>query len=293
MMKFGTLGPAGTFSELALNQYLIDFNYKKSEIVLFHSIESVFAALKMNKVDKILVPVENTINGKVETTLDELLRLNSFCIEFELTTPISHCLLAYSDDVITSVSYILSHYQPLRQCQKYLLKYFPNASQVVTKSSALAAELLSEHQFEQKKIEVLPYACSAKNTVVVGNKSLASIYNLKILAKNINDITNNFTRFFVIGDQHAQITGNDKTSLIFTTSNNAGALYEILGVFADNSINLLSISSRPSKKKLGEYLFYVDVNGHKNEDVLNNVLLEVQDKALFYKLIGSYSLSGV
>jgi len=290
MSKIGALGPSGTFSEFALQTLLSHTDYEYSHSVLFNSIACVFESLTIGKVDKIVVPIENTINGKVESTLDELLRLNAYHIEFEFIVPISHCLLGKSLTVMDSVSYILSHYQPLGQCQNYLLKQFPEATHIVTESSAFAAEFLSSGQ--RDKFVTLPYGCSSDNTVVIGSQSLASLYNLSVLDADINDVSNNFTRFLVIGNQLTELTGNDKTSLVFTTPNHSGALYEILGIFADADINLLSIASRPSKKKLGEYLFYVDVSGHRDEDQLKTVLLAVEQKASFYKFLGSFSLAG-
>jgi prephenate dehydratase len=286
MTKIGTLGPAGTFSEVALNTFILRFGGCDSDKYLFNSISSVFDSLCSGKMDKVVVPIENTINGKVESTLDELLLLEDYTIELEFTLPIKHCLFGKSPQVIDSVSYILSHYQPLGQCKRYISTHFPNAYQIVTGSTAEAARFLDSEG--TVTLPGVPSECTPDNTVVIGSDCLLSVYDLTMLADSINDIQNNVTRFVVIGVNSTVITGKDKTSLVFTTQNNPGALYEMLGIFAQNNINLLSISSRPSKKQLGEYLFYVDVEGHCDELGLRDVFSTVERQSEFYKFLGSF-----
>ena len=122
----------------------------------------------------------------------------------------------------------------------------------------------------------------------IGSKKTAQLYNLNILCENINDDPTNQTRFALIGDYDTPVTGNDKTSIAFSTENKSGALLEILEIFSKYNINLSYIDSRPSKTKFGEYTFYVDFDGHIKEDMIKNAVDEIQSKASFFRFVGSY-----
>mgnify|MGYP001177513863 FL=1 len=285
-VEVGTLGPAGTFSETALYLFIDQLSSKVnvSGVRLLSSISGLFGALRSGDVQKIVVPIENTLNGKVEHTLDALLGLETHYIESEFTIPITHCLFGKSGVERDLVNYVLSHYQPLGQCKEYLTTHFPKAYQIVTQSTAEAAAFLCRGLF----LSAIPDDCTPENTVVIGSKRLALEYPVMLLEENINDSAHNHTRFIVIGENSIASTGIDKTALVFTTDNTPGALHQILGLFSEQDINLLSIASRPSKKQLGEYLFYVDVEGHCMDESLQRVLLNVKNIAVFYKLLGSF-----
>jgi prephenate dehydratase len=292
MTIFGALGPSGTFSEFALQfwfkrQGLAQGN-NSPQYILKDSISAVFHSLHHGECSKILVPVENSINGKVETTLDHLLSLNTNCIESEFTVPIQHALLGNPKLVLDEVKFVLSHYQALGQCHAFLSLHLPSAIQVATESSASAASYLVSN--DANGMSGVPNEANIDNTVIIGRESLASLYGLKVIAQRVNDNPNNITRFWVIGDENKSISGNDKTSLVFTTPNSPGALHDILGIFSKNNINLISIASRPSKKKLGEYFFYVDLEGHQDNPVLQTALSFVKSKSEFYKLFGSFPM---
>ena len=205
--------------------------------------------------------------------------------------PITHCILGKTNSVISNTKFILSHYQALGQCKSYITKHFPNATQIVTNSTAEAAHFLQDKN--NTPLIRVPDECKSSNTIIIGNKVLAEMYNLKILKLNINDIENNMTRFIIIGKKNQKISGKDKTSLIFTTENKPGALNNVLNTFANYNINLLSISSRPSKKKMGEYLFYVDINGHQLDNKLSHVLTKIEKIVNFYKVLGSFSITSI
>jgi prephenate dehydratase len=292
MTIFGVLGPSGTFSEFALQSWFERqtpmHGNNLPQYVLKDSISSVFYSLHHGECEKILVPVENSINGKVETTLDHLLSLHTNCIESEFTVPIQHALLGKSKLDLDNVKFVLSHYQALGQCHDFLSLHLPSAIQVAAESSASAASYLVSN--DVNRMSGLPNEANIDNAVIIGRESLAALYGLKVIKPNVNDNPNNITRFWIIGNENKSISGNDKTSLVFTTPNKPGALHEILGVFSKNNINLISIASRPSKKKLGEYLFYVDLEGHQQDLVLRRVLSLVKSNSEFYRLFGSFPM---
>ena len=223
-----------------------------------------------------IVPIENSIEGPVGLTLDLLAHKINLNIERELIIPISHNLLVDEDNYdniidINDIKDVYSHSQALAQCQNYLENH--NMKTHFTLSTAAAAKSI------KGKIGV----------GAIGTLKAAELYGLKAIDKNIQDIKNNQTRFIVLSKDQTEISGNDKTSILFSLfDDNPGGLHDILGIFAKNNINLTKIESRPSKEGLGRYIFFVDFEGHKNGEIIENILNTIEEKVSYLKILGSY-----
>jgi len=266
--KIGFFGPSGTFSEEAAN--LIG-----DDLIAYDSILDVLEAVERSKVDLGVVPIENSIEGPVGVTLDLLVHDYDLKIKREIMLPVSHNLLINPDEDIKNIKIIYSHIQALSQCRK-----FTEAMNVVvssTSSTAAAAEMVK----------------GMKNAASIGTKRASEIYGLKIAASDIQDYANNVTRFVVIAKHDNERTGNDKTSIVFSiTEDKPGGLYEILEVFANEHINLTKIESRPSKEKLGDYIFFVDFEGHRIDSLIAYILNIISSKVRYIKILGSYPAEG-
>lgn len=223
-----------------------------------------------------IVPIENSIEGPVGLTLDLLAHKINLNIEGELIIPINHNLLVDEDNYdniidINTIKDVYSHSQALAQCQNYLENH--NMKTHFTLSTAAAAKSI------KGKIGV----------GAIGTLKAAELYGLKAIDKNIQDIKNNQTRFIVLSKDQTEISGNDKTSILFSLfDDNPGGLHDILGVFAEYDINLTKIESRPSKEGLGKYIFFVDFEGHRDETNISNILNTVEKKVSYMKILGSY-----
>lgn len=237
--KIGFFGPPGTFTEEAANTI-------GDDLTSYDSILAVLEAVEMACVDVGVVPIENSIEGPVGVTLDLLVHDYDLKIKGEITLNVSHNLLINPDENIEDVKLVYSHIQALSQCRK-----FTEAMGVVvssTPSTSAAAEMVK----------------GKNNSASIGTKRASEIYGLKIAASNIQDYKNNVTRFVVIAKNDHERTGHDKTSIVFSTvEDRPGTLYEILAIFANEKINLTKIESRPSKEKLGNYIFFIDFEGHR------------------------------
>ncbi|KZX17648.1 prephenate dehydratase [Methanobrevibacter cuticularis] len=192
-------------------------------------------------------------------------------IEEEIVLTVNHNLLSTEDSDIDDITDVYSHSQALAQCQNYLEKH--NMKTHFTLSTAAAAKSIN----------------SNNSYAAIGTLKAAEIYGLKVIDRNIQDISNNKTRFIVLSKYEHPLTGHDKTSIIFSLlDDNPGGLYDILGVFAYNNVNLSKIESRPSKEGLGKYIFFVDFEGHKDNEIIKNILNIIKTKTSFIKILGSY-----
>ena len=267
-MKIGFLGPKGTFTEEAAS--LIH-----GSKVAFDSITEVFDAVKTKNVDVGVIPIENSIEGSLGLTLDLLVHQYSLKIKREIILPISHNLLIDADADLEDIEVVYSHYQPLSQCRRFLENL--GTTTQATPSTAAAAEMILDH----------------KNAAAIGTRRAAELYGLKIIAKDIQDHQNNMTRFVVVSYDDHPPTMMDKTSIVFYLfQDRPGGLYEILGVFAQAKINLTKIESRPSKEKLGNYIFFIDFEGHREDLEIQNVLNTIRSKVAYLKILGSYPREG-
>lgn len=266
--KIGFFGPSGSYTEEAAS-------IVGEDLVAFDSILDVLDAVNENKVDYGVVPIENSIEGPVGVTLDLLVHDYDLKIKREILLPISHNLLINIDAEIDDIKYIYSHIQALSQCRKFTQRMgvIVNA----TPSTSAAAEMIK----------------GKKDSGAIGSKKAADIYGLKIVASNIQDYKNNVTRFIVLDETDHEPTGNDKTSIVFSMrEDKPGVLYDVLGVFAEHDINLTKIESRPSKEKLGSYIFFVDFEGHRADNKIRNIINTIKNKVGYTKVLGSYPVEG-
>ena len=268
------LGPEGSYCEEAKNQFLKILPFDNIEQKPFPNIKSIINYLKDNEFSVAVVPVENSIEGVVRETLDTLLNNDSeLQICAETVIPINHCLVSKSGS-IDKIKKIISHPQALAQCQNFIQKNFSKEIELIEKSSTSKAAqelLLLDDLF-----------------AAIANKKTAEIFKLNILAKNVNDEMDNKTRFIFLSRYKTTSTGNDKTSIAFATKNQSGALVKVLNVFDSLNINLLYIDSRPSKKHLGEYVFFVDFEGHIDDISSQKVLDLIKLNTNYVKILGSY-----
>ncbi|MEA1944486.1 MAG: prephenate dehydratase [Euryarchaeota archaeon] len=259
----GVLGPEGTFSEQAAKKW-ID---RPSKFRYFDDIAEIVSSVGKS-IDFGVIPVENSLEGSVGSTLDALLKYPVTIIG-EINLPIRHCLLAKSKTIRT----IMSHPQAIAQCRRFLHDHFDGADIQVTASTAQAARLASTHE----------------GVAAIASEETALKYGLEILFEDIQEIDENHTRFIVLGTDTPAPTGNDKTSVIVDLhKDRPGVLYELLGEFASRGINLTKIESRPTKKALGDYLFYIDLDGHIHEDRVHDAMQSIKGMVAMIKVLGSY-----
>lgn len=268
-MKVATLGPKGTFS----HQAAVDINHNP-EIIFEKTIRDVFEVVSNKKADKGVVPVENSVGGTVGLTLDALLD-SDLLIEAEEVVPIVHNLLIRDENIKEGdIRKIYAHEQTYAQCEKYIRDNFSETEIIETISNGESARLI--HESQEKKV------------AAIGPKIASKVYNLCILKSNIQDHRFNVTRFFIISKQKTKSTGYDRTSIcIYPQIDRPGLLRDFLDIFAKNKVNLTKIESRPSKGKLGDYVFYLDCEGHLSEENVKKSLSELE-KTSFVKFLGSY-----
>lgn len=259
------LGPQGTFTHLAA----IKKFGKKPGFVPGDSISDVFDKVERGESDYGVVPIENSIEGVVNYTLDMFFS-SSLKICSEITMNISHALLVATG--VKEIKRIYSNPQVLAQCRTWILRSYPKAELVPTVSTAKAAQ----------------QAKSDRNGACIGNKILAGLYGLKIAAFSIEDSSYNITRFLVIARNDSSLSDSGKTSILFSIKDKVGALHDVLYTFKKNGINLTKIESRPSKKKPWDYYFFVDCEGYKSPLFLQKALKELEKMCVFVKVLGSY-----
>lgn len=272
---YGYLGPRGTFSEEAAMLYCNE----EDELVPLPSFNEIFDSLKTGKVTRGVIPVENSLEGAVNLCMD-LLYTSSFVeVVGEIVLPVKQYLMAPKGMRIRDIKELYSISQVIGQSNSYINEYLPDAEIYFTASSAQAAELVKEKE----------------GRALIGSRRLSELYDLEILAEEIQDSSNNYTRFFVIANQldvengFPELDKEYKTSIICApTVNKAGVLYNILGEFKREEINLTRIESRPSKRQLGEYIFYIDMEGHQKNRHVRIALEGVKQKSSFFRILGSY-----
>ena len=263
----GYLGPEGTFS----NEAVLKVSDESTTIIPYNTIWDIFESLVNDEIDEAVVPIENSTEGSVSITLDALSNYD-LKIKSELFLPIKHNLLVQKGKTLSDIKVICSHSQALAQCRNYLntldiqvhaMSSTANAARYVTELSTAAA---------------------------VGNEILSKKYNLEILKHDIQDYDNNVTRFIIVSKEDLnEIDSKSKTSIIIALNGDKpGGLYEVLQEFAVNHINLTKIESRPSKKGMGKYIFFIDFEGHRNEVHIKETLNAINKKVKFFKILGSY-----
>lgn len=267
--KVAYLGPEGTYTHLAaLRQFGGD-----CQLLDCASIDDIFAALDNGRVGYGVVPVENSTEGAINNTQDCLIDCSTRIIA-ERVVPIEHKLLVKKGVSASSINTIASHKQSLAQCRKWLSANFPGVKQIECASNAEAAKL----------------ARSDENTAAIAGEMAAKIYGLEILHGKIQDKSNNSTRFLILADQQTASTGKDKTSIIVYAENKPGSLFRVLQPFEELQISLTKIETRPSKKEAWEYVFFIDFEGHLEEQNIISLFDKLRSCTAEIKILGSYPI---
>jgi prephenate dehydratase len=262
------LGPAGTNTEVAALRL-----YDGIELVPMPAIPAVARAVQAGDVDGGVVPIENSLQGSVTDTVDELIHDAGIAVCAEIVLPIEHCLMVKEGLERAAIRVIYSHPQSLGQCRRYLERSFPGARTEAALSNA----------------EAVAIALRTPEAAAIGPARAAEIYGAQILERGIEDSTVNKTRFIVLAAEGAAPTGDDKTSIAFAVAHDRpGTLVSVLHEFSDRGINMTKIESRPSREELGVYIFLVDIEGHRDEPMVAQALAAVKEQAAFFKVFGSY-----
>ncbi len=280
-LKIAHLGPPGTYAEQAAFSYLNWLNthqsitsQKRFELCPYPTIAKSLQAVIDKEAKIAVVPVENSIEGSVNMTLDSLWSLDNLKIQLALVLPIQHTLISYANSLDT-IKNIYSHPQALAQCQGWISQFLPNVNLIPSNSTTEALQGLEQ--------EV--------TTAAISSSRAAQLYNLPILARGINDYPENCTRFWVVSTEENNPMDCTHTSLAFSVpANIPGALMKALQVFAHLGINLSRIESRPTKRSLGEYLFYLDIEADVNAQMMKSALGELQNYTEILKIFGSYGV---
>lgn len=266
------LGPEASFSHLAVRSHFgLDTSVSQQK-----TIYQVFDAVERGKADWGVVPVENSMEGAVNLTLDRLIS-TPLKIRGEILLRISYCLLSGEQD-IGRIRKVYSHPQALAQCQAWLRTHLPQAELIEMESTAGAAASVQ----------------GKPGGAALGSRMAAEIYGLNILAENIEDHPSNTTRFLIMGTGKGEPTDNDKTSIIFGTPHTPGALYRALRPFADRGINLMKIASYPVKDSgrersaSWEYILFADAQGHEEDENVRICLDDLKAATTFIKILGAY-----
>jgi len=270
-LNIAYFGPRATFTHIAaLKKFGASVDYVECA-----GIGEVFTEVERGRADYGVVPIENSTEGAVNYTLDIFVD-SELKICSEVYLPIEHHLISRAKK-LSSIKTVYSHEQVFAQCRLWLEANLPRATLTPVSSTTAAAV----------------YALSGKKSAAITSKLAAEIYGgrLKILARSIQDSPHNITRFLVIGKHEVNPTRRDKTSVMFTMKDRAGALHDILAPFKKNRINLTKIESRPSKKKAWKYYFFVDMEGHRDEKNVKKALAALKKKCLLLKVLGSYPKS--
>jgi len=265
-MEIAYLGPEGTFTQAAALKH-----FGQGIRTMPHAaIDEVFRDVEAGNSNYGVVPVENSTEGVVSHTLDMFMQ-SSLQISGEVELRIHHNLLS-TGDTAEGITKVYSHQQSLAQCREWLDANLPGAERISVSSNAEAARR----------------AADEKSSAAIASDTAASIYNLNVVAANIEDEPDNTTRFLIIGRNPVAPSGNDKTTLLVSIVNKLAALHELLAPFANNNVNLTRIESRPSRKGMWDYVFFIDVDGHRDDAAVKKALDELSAEAAMLKVLGSY-----
>ncbi|MCW8932246.1 MAG: prephenate dehydratase [Gammaproteobacteria bacterium] len=274
-MKIAFLGPEGTFTQAAALKH---FGHSV-ETIPFSSIDEVFREVDAGSCYYGVVPVENSTEGVISHTLDMLIESPlKICGEVSLRI---HQYLMGKQNSLTDINKVYSHQQSLAQCREWLDSNLPGIERIPVNSNAEAARLASEES----------------GATAIASNAAAEIYQLNLLAQKIEDEPDNTTRFIILGKQDVDSSNpaslnsdhtTDKTSIMVTSANESGALFDLLKPIAENGLSMTRIESRPSKSGLWQYLFFIDIDGHSSDPAVANALLEIKKHSRLLKILGSY-----
>lgn len=272
-MNLGYLGPRGTFSEQAAMTMAPGEN-----IIPYHSFWEALEAVKENKLDGAIVPIENSIEGTVNATVDSLVFDVELYIQKLLIMPIEQCLLGYKGMKFEDIKTVMSHPHALPQCKQFFRKHMPQADMVTTSSTAEGIRLAAGSQKHE-------------GIAAIGAKTAAELYGLEILAEGIQDNDSNFTQFILVSKNNtASPEMGKKTTLCFSTEDKPGSLYKLLDIFAIFDVNMSKIVSRPMRNRPMEYVFIIDLENENNEKDVRDALTMLERKTPFYKNLGFYNV---
>lgn len=270
-LKVAFLGPRGTFTHTACIQHF----GSSAEFVSRKSISDVFDEVERSRADFGVVPVENSNEGMVTHTLDKFVESEAM-ICGEILLPISHYLLNQTGE-FGDIEKIYSHPQPIAQCRNWLAGNAPSIPVMDVASTALAAEMARDDG----------------SVAAIAGEYAASVYGLRVVESRIEDNPNNVTRFLVIGKNVPRRSGDDKTSILFSVKDEVGILYRMLKPLSKQGVNLTKIESRPLKTKAWEYVFFIDMDGHVENDNVRIAIETLKGESRFLKVLGSYPKAGV
>lgn len=265
----GFQGEIGAYSEKAINLY-----FSKANSKAYKTFSDLFDALENEQIELAILPIENSIEGSV-TESYELLLKSKVTVVGEINVKIEHCLISHHDTSKDDIDVIYSHTQALGQCKAYLKNSGCDA--VTTYDTAGSVKMIKEKNM--------------KRAAAIASKDTAKLYNMSVIEENIQDHEDNFTRFFCLSKIPTKSTGNDKTSIVFSAGDVAGSLYKALKEFADGDINLTKLESRLTRKKAWEYNFYLDFEGHIDDENCKKAIQELVNLGSLVKILGSYPRS--
>ncbi|MFC1454147.1 prephenate dehydratase [Verrucomicrobiota bacterium] len=265
MIRVAYMGPPASFSHQAT---LKRFGKSVSHLAC-RTIDDVFESLQRKEADYGVVPVENSSEGTIASTLDQLAE-TEIKICAEIYQPIAHYLLAKGPR--SAIKRVITNPSVFGQCRKWLRSELPQAELVTAESTTRAAEMASKD----------------KHVAAIAGRLAADVYHLNILNADIQDVYGNMTRFLVIGNSFGNRTGDDKTSMLFAVKHQAGSLHRALGSLKKYKLNMTKIESRPSRQKAWEYLFFVDIEGHVQDKNVCGAMRDLNKHCLLLTVLGSY-----
>ncbi len=265
-LEVAFLGPEGTFTQQATYKH---FGHAVNTVPVAN-ISDIFKCVENDQCQFGVVPVENSTEGVIAHTLDRFLGSSlQICGEVELK--VQQNLMSNSAD-LAAITEVLSHQQSLAQCRQWLDTHVPNAKRVAVSSNAAAAKMVQNQP----------------DKAAIAGQVVADLYQLTCLATHIEDEPNNTTRFMIIGKQKPDSTGNDKTTLVVSMPNKAGALHNILASFAQYNVSMTHIESRPSRQGLWDYVFFIDIEGHRADPEINAAIASLKQHVTMLTVLGSY-----
>ena len=275
-MRVAYFGPAGTFTEEAL---LSQADLAAADRTPFPAVPEVIAAVERGDADGGVVPIENMIEGSVSVTLDTLAFDSELLVQREIDLPVSLNLCVRPGVSVSDVRTVVSFPHALAQCRAFLAKKLPGVETRASHSTSDAAQEVSKSK--------------RSDLAAICNSLAAEIYGLTVLARDVEDHPENETRFVLVGRGVPAPTGHDKTSIVcFQREDQPGSLLQILQEFAARAINLTKLESRPTKRGLGDYCFFIDCEGHIADEVLADALRNLVAKQAEVKFLGSYPVAG-
>ncbi|MBK8755236.1 MAG: prephenate dehydratase [Candidatus Competibacteraceae bacterium] len=265
-LRIAFLGPEGTFTQAAALKHF----GKSIRSIPLRAIDEVFREVEAGSADYGVVPVENSTEGVVNHTLDMFLQ-SPLRICGEVQMRINHHLITRALD-LPAVRRIYSHRQSLAQCREWLDVNLPQIEQIEVSSNGEAALRVRDQE----------------DAAAIAGQSAADIYELPILVHNIEDEPNNTTRFLIIGTQPIAPSGDDKTALLVASLNRPGALFKLLEPLARHNVSMNRIESRPSRRGMWDYVFFIDLDGHAQDEPVAGMLAELREQASLFRVLGSY-----